>query len=411
MSSFLPSPPSTCAEAGLRLVKHRGQWLEEHIRQGAKTMKSVTTRHPFVWALACSLIASAAQATEADWVFHPSPELGYLQEGHAMAYDSARGLSVLYGGCKLDEHWEWDGNYWTQPPPVYPNPGLRWGHSMAYDSARDVTVLFAGFVDHWDWDWPWSKTWEWDGTYWTLASEAGPSPRNGHAMAYDSADGVVTLYGGGEWGDVARDDTWEWNGSTWIQQYPAANPGPRVGHAVAYDSAHDVTVLFGGLDENGVELGDTWEWNGKDWTQQSDTGPDPQADHAMAYDSARGVTVLAGQDETWEWNGTVWEQQHPAHTPGRLYDPAMVYDSARGVMVLVNIDGETWEYTAPQQDCVGDLDGDNDTDHSDLGILLGDWGCVGSGPDDCPGDLDGDFDTDHADLGVLLGDWGCGTTP
>ena len=25
----------------------------------------------------------------------------------------------------------------------------------------------------------------------------------------------------------------------------------------------------------------------------------------------------------------------------------------------------------------------------------------------CPGDLDGDGDTDHADLGILLADWGC----
>jgi hypothetical protein len=58
--------------------------------------------------------------------------------------------------------------------------------------------------------------------------------------------------------------------------------------------------------------------------------------------------------------------------------------------------------------CPGDLDGDGDTDHSDLGILLADWGCVGSGPEDCAGDLDGDFDTDHSDLGILLADWGCG---
>ena len=58
--------------------------------------------------------------------------------------------------------------------------------------------------------------------------------------------------------------------------------------------------------------------------------------------------------------------------------------------------------------CAGDLDGDGDTDHSDLGILLADWGCVGSEPEDCPGDLDGDFDTDHSDLGILLADWGCG---
>jgi len=58
--------------------------------------------------------------------------------------------------------------------------------------------------------------------------------------------------------------------------------------------------------------------------------------------------------------------------------------------------------------CVGDLDGDNDTDETDLGILLADWGC-----DDpvngCAGDLNGDDRTDQADLGILLADWGCGT--
>ena len=67
-----------------------------------------------------------------------------------------------------------------------------------------------------------------------------------------------------------------------------------------------------------------------------------------------------------------------------------------------------WPFTEPE--CAGDLDGDGDTDHSDLGVLLGDWGC-----DDpvngCAGDLDGDDDTDHSDLGVLLGDWGCGVSP
>ena len=56
----------------------------------------------------------------------------------------------------------------------------------------------------------------------------------------------------------------------------------------------------------------------------------------------------------------------------------------------------------------GDLDCDRDSDRADLGILLADWGCVGSEPGDCPGDLDGDFDTDHSDLGILLADWGCG---
>ena len=54
----------------------------------------------------------------------------------------------------------------------------------------------------------------------------------------------------------------------------------------------------------------------------------------------------------------------------------------------------------------GDLDGDGDVDHGDLGILLADWGCTGG---NCPGDCDGDGDTDHADLGVLLANFGTGT--
>ena len=52
--------------------------------------------------------------------------------------------------------------------------------------------------------------------------------------------------------------------------------------------------------------------------------------------------------------------------------------------------------------------GDGDTDHSDLGILLADWGCTGG---DCEGDLDGDGDTDHSDLGIPLADWGCDINP
>jgi hypothetical protein len=65
------------------------------------------------------------------------------------------------------------------------------------------------------------------------------------------------------------------------------------------------------------------------------------------------------------------------------------------------------------QDAVGleytrcpDLDGDSDTDQSDLAILLPDWGCAGG---NCPGDCDGDGDTDQGDLGILLLHWGCET--
>ncbi|MCK4871820.1 MAG: hypothetical protein KAS72_03750 [Phycisphaerales bacterium] len=51
--------------------------------------------------------------------------------------------------------------------------------------------------------------------------------------------------------------------------------------------------------------------------------------------------------------------------------------------------------------CVGDLDGDGDTDQSDLGILLAAYELTAAG------DLDGDGDTDQSDLGILLADYGC----
>jgi hypothetical protein len=57
--------------------------------------------------------------------------------------------------------------------------------------------------------------------------------------------------------------------------------------------------------------------------------------------------------------------------------------------------------------CIGDLDGDGDTDLGDLGILLADFGCAAPGP--CVGDLDGDGDTDLDDLAILLANFACGT--
>ena len=51
-------------------------------------------------------------------------------------------------------------------------------------------------------------------------------------------------------------------------------------------------------------------------------------------------------------------------------------------------------------ECIGDLDGDNDVDQSDLGILLSSYG------NDAGGDIDGDGDTDQSDLGLLLSHYG-----
>src|SRR5262245_14207828 len=109
----------------------------------------------------------------------------------------------------------------------------RIGHAMVYDSARDVTVLFGGYNGS-----QLGETWEWNGVQWTFRTNTGPSPRFEHAMAYDSARGVTVLFGG-----VNASDTWEWDGSAWTLR-ATTGPSQRFGHTMAYDSKRGVTVLF-----------------------------------------------------------------------------------------------------------------------------------------------------------------------
>ncbi len=69
----------------------------------------------------------------------------------------------------------------------------------------------------------------------------------------------------------------------------------------------------------------------------------------------------------------------------------------------ITVTGAVDATEAPDDSCPGDVDGDGDTDQSDLGVLLASYG-IGGG-----GDLDDDGDTDQSDLGILLADYGCGT--
>jgi len=157
--------------------------------------------------------------------------------------------------------------------------------AMAYDSTRGVTVLFGGST----WAGRSGETWEWDGSVWRRAATSGPEARSIHAMAYDSVRKVTVLFGG--WASGSRNDTWVWDGSSWVNK-PVAGPSARANHAMAFDSARGVVVLFGGAASG--TMGDTWEWNGASWQLKATTGPSARAYHVLAYDSARGVTVLFG---------------------------------------------------------------------------------------------------------------------
>jgi hypothetical protein len=228
-----------------------------------------------------------------------------------MVYDSVHGVAVLFGGYSdfmqlLNDTWVWSGNVWTKQTPSQ-SPSAREGESMAFDSARGVGVMFSGDMNGFL---P-QDTWEWDGTNWTVRSPAAsPSARTDAAMAYDSARMVTVLFGGTADNNSvhALNDTWEWDGTNWTEQTPANAPSPRTAHAMAYDSARSVAVLFGGIDEAGNPLNDTWEWDGTNWTQLSFVvSPPARFVHSMTFDSDRNVVVLFGGlnldtyfTDTWE---------------------------------------------------------------------------------------------------------------
>src|SRR5262249_31401812 len=73
-----------------------------------------------------------------------------------LAYDSARGRTVLFGGIGRpngtnQDTWEWDGTDWTQRVSAS-SPLARSGHVLGFDAARGRTVLFGGnsFADTWE---------------------------------------------------------------------------------------------------------------------------------------------------------------------------------------------------------------------------------------------------------------------
>ena len=92
---------------------------------------------------------------------------------------------------------------WTQNQDA--GPGPRGYQAMAYDSSRGRTVLFGGLGA----SGVLADTWEWDGGNWTQMADSGPPARSSHAMAYDVQRNQTVLFGGrGSDAHDLKDDTW-----------------------------------------------------------------------------------------------------------------------------------------------------------------------------------------------------------
>jgi len=105
---------------------------------------------------------------------------------------------------------------WVQRGASYSGPAARNEHTMAYDAARGRTILFGGQGA----SGPLAATWEWDGMIWTQRfAGTSPAARVGHAVAYDSTRGRVVLFGGFG-SNTTMGDTWEWDGTACVTSTP-----------------------------------------------------------------------------------------------------------------------------------------------------------------------------------------------
>jgi hypothetical protein len=315
------------------------------------------------------MILLLAPAAPGQLRWKPAPTIVPLPRAEpALAYDSARQRTVLFGGLHgdpgLDDTWEWDGTVWTRRSPAQ-SPPARYGAALAFDSARGRAVLFGGRNA----TTPLADTWEWDGTTWhPRGSPLVPPSRSGHTLVYDSVRGRVVLFGGWRGGFEHPADTWEWDGTNWTPG-PAPGPSGRWRHGAAYDPVRRRVVLYGGQQETFVgpiTFTDTWEYDGTAWAERMPANrPVSETQHALFFDVALGRVLLYGGrsevpghfvTDTWSWDGTDWTPRTSVGVGARMLF-ALSYDSARRRAVLFGgaleaapglgpheYYGDTWEW-------------------------------------------------------------------
>ncbi|HEY5200305.1 MAG TPA: cell wall-binding repeat-containing protein [Acidothermaceae bacterium] len=191
--------------------------------------------------------------------------------------------------------------------------------------------------------------WVWDGETWSNPPGGADAPvRESPTIVYDGATRRVLMFGGdrpscGGQPRTALADTWEWNGSRWVQQHPATSPAPGAGACAAYDLDTKQVVMFGGSGISGVSDPNTWTWNGTNWTAHQPAPSPPTAGSCgMAYDSVRHQLLLTTEDsasstvETWAWDGAAWSQLPSSGPTEYNLIPAITFDGDLGEVVLYN---------------------------------------------------------------------------
>jgi alpha-tubulin suppressor-like RCC1 family protein/sugar lactone lactonase YvrE len=191
-------------------------------------------------------------------------------------------------------------------------------------------------------------------------------PFIGGAMAFDAGTGQLLDFGGDD-GNNASAETFEWTGGGWNQVDTAHRPSPREGASMAYDSATGQLILFGGDDGTGTSGSasglddDTWAWTGSDWSQLTPAGdmPNARTGASLTWDPSTQQMILFGgyhcdpsvisnicsdYNDTWLWSGSRWIRSSPSTSPPGREFAEMGFDPATSQLLLV---GGTQDGSSP----------------------------------------------------------------
>jgi len=284
----------------------------------------------------------------------PSPRSGV---GLAFDANPARSRHVLFGGATspggivVDETWELQGLDWTRRQPSA-RPSARRDAGMVFHAGRGRVLLYGGRNQS---GLALGDTWEWNGTTWTIPAFSGtPRAAGGVQPVYDAERNRLVMPVAGP----LSMETWVLSGSSWSALPLTVQPSPRTNYGAAYDNRRDRVVMFGGMSTNdrssAVYNNETWVFDGQSWVRMfPETSPSPRGWCQLAYDESRSRIVLFGGvdavnvfEETWEWDGSNWILETPSSSPsnpGLDYGNATTYDPRRALTVTSGAFG-TWDY-------------------------------------------------------------------
>ena len=307
-----------------------------------------------------------------DWVnITPESELEPYENKMYAVYHRAWEVFIILDSGGVTWQYNASDNSWLNLTDEH--PAHMYEGAMVYDSSVEEVILFGGtsasdFANE-TWKFNSSKQWE------RLYPAQAPSARDTWpGMAFDSKRNVSVLFGGFNRTIVKLNDTWEYNASsnTWTEITPENSPPAMMRLRMAFDSNRNVTVLFGGQTDATSSSNETWEYNGSTWVERTDElgeAPPGRRLNAITFDSERNKMVMFGGvsggsfvNDTWEYDGTGWSEKNEFQRAIITY---LAFDNNLNKMLMFGGDGssssidnnEVWEYNTTEVEFNGSING------------------------------------------------------